>query len=84
MSNVNWENWVEENLIWIETIYDIKGYFTDSEIRDECYVFTHVEGRRVSNVGTDHVFNNNEHDDDVVYVQEFLLKAKKRFDDLSK
>lgn len=53
------------------------GYFCDSEARDECWVFKNISGTEVRDVGTDHVFNDNDDDIDVVKVERWLERLHK-------
>ena len=67
-------DWAERNIEKIQEKYNIKGYYCDSGARDDCWVFTRVEGRDVSSVGTDHIFNSNV-EDDIRYVEKFIRKV---------
>lgn len=51
------------------------GYYSESEYRNEPFIFTFVNGKDVSQVGTDHLFRNNAYvanDPDVTYVEDIV------------
>lgn len=73
----DWEEWFDENRSRIEQIVTIEGYRCDSEARDECFVFTKINGFSVGEVGIDHL-GRNPNDENVMYVQNVLTIVRER------
>ncbi len=74
---MDYQEWIERNINRIKKKYQVEGFWSESEARDEPFVFTSVNGVKVANVGTDHVFRNNG-GHSIEYVEDFILKVMKK------
>lgn len=74
---MDYQQWIERNIYKIQNKYQVKGFWSESEVRDEPFVFTSVNGVKVNNVGADHVFRNNV-EPSIQYVENFIIQVMKQ------